>query len=331
MGALTRDPTRMEKNHFSTISDALAAAQPGDSIGQYPWIAAILLGKLPFCTCLIASFFSLLFYPKELGDGHYWVNEPGMIIDKPLRIVGDEDNPTNVVIEMAGSVKWTGNGGWIEGITFRRPKLASGEVPFQPMLSITGNGRVDIVHSIIDNDGSVGPVVQISGPAGRKKGTWEDVVIRNGGSAGIDMDGGTSLDLTRCRVRGNGDGIKAANNCAIKLVKCKFERNKGFAIRFPSPCKGEFVKCTFEHNRKGVFGKVPNCGITSTGNTAIVKKIPERGTPGFKFFKRKNDGTVEEVVIPRTKKTPAPPSLPSASIAAPVKITSTNQNQEAGA
>eukprot|EP00529_Nitzschia_sp_RCC80_P005624 CAMPEP_0113483506 /NCGR_PEP_ID=MMETSP0014_2-20120614/23467_1 /TAXON_ID=2857 /ORGANISM="Nitzschia sp." /LENGTH=1030 /DNA_ID=CAMNT_0000377051 /DNA_START=488 /DNA_END=3576 /DNA_ORIENTATION=+ /assembly_acc=CAM_ASM_000159 len=158
MGALTRDPTRMEENHFSTISAAIASAQPGDSI--------------------------------ELGDGHYWVKEPGMIIDKPLRIVGDEDNPTNVVIEMAGSVKWTGNGGWIEGITFRRPKLAGGQVPFQPMLSVMGNGKVDIVHSIIDNDGSVGPVVQISGPAGKKKGAWEDVVIRNGGSAGIDMDGG---------------------------------------------------------------------------------------------------------------------------------------------
>ena len=47
MGALTRDPTRMEKNHFSTIAAALAAAQPGDSIGEYLWLAANRVVKVP--------------------------------------------------------------------------------------------------------------------------------------------------------------------------------------------------------------------------------------------------------------------------------------------
>ena len=34
MGALAREPSRMDYNHFATISDALAVALPGDSIGK---------------------------------------------------------------------------------------------------------------------------------------------------------------------------------------------------------------------------------------------------------------------------------------------------------
>jgi hypothetical protein len=34
MGALTREPSRMERNHYASISDALAVALPGDTIGK---------------------------------------------------------------------------------------------------------------------------------------------------------------------------------------------------------------------------------------------------------------------------------------------------------
>jgi hypothetical protein len=39
-----------------------------------------------------------LFFTIELGDGHYWINEPNLVIDFPLRIIGDEKNPSHVVI-----------------------------------------------------------------------------------------------------------------------------------------------------------------------------------------------------------------------------------------
>lgn len=35
MGAYTRDESKMEWNHYKTISDALAVARPGDTIGEY--------------------------------------------------------------------------------------------------------------------------------------------------------------------------------------------------------------------------------------------------------------------------------------------------------
>lgn len=267
MGALARDPSRMEPNHYATIAEALAVALPGDSI--------------------------------ELADGHFCVSDPGMIVDKRLKLIGDEENPSNVVIEMSGSIQWTASGGWIEGVTFRRPKLASGSRPTLPIISVVGAGKVDIVHSVFDNDGSTGPVSSLCGPAGTKKGTWKDVVIRNGGSAGIDLDG-TSLELIESTIRGNkGDGIKAANQSTIKLAKCTIERNLGFGVRFPSGCKAEFLKCTFEDNARGVMEKVSNCGITSSGNRAVVRTVPTRNIPGFKLYQRKNDGRLEELTPPR--------------------------------
>lgn len=132
-----------------------------------------------------------------MADGHYWVQGNGLVFDKPLKLIGDEHNPANVVIEMTGSVKWTGKGGWIEGITFRRPKISSGEIPSSVMLDIGGAGKVDVVHSVFDNDGSSGAVVVASGSG--PKGHWHDVVVRNGGSSGIQLEGEVSLSLTKVR------------------------------------------------------------------------------------------------------------------------------------
>jgi hypothetical protein len=117
------------------------------------------------------------------------------VFDKPLKLVGDEKNPANVVIEMSGAVQWTGKGGWIEGVTFRRPKISTGTIPSCVMLHIEGEGRVDVVHSVFDNEGSTGAVVAASGSG--PKGCWHDVVVRNGGSSGIELEGQVSLELTK--------------------------------------------------------------------------------------------------------------------------------------
>jgi hypothetical protein len=125
------------------------------------------------------------------------VNEPGLTIDKKIRLIGDEHNAANVVIEMSGSVRWSAKGGWIEGVTFRRPKISSGSPPSHEMLCIESEGRVDIVHSVFDNEGSTGTVVKVSGTG--RKGDWFDVTARNGGDGGIVMDGEGSLQLEKVR------------------------------------------------------------------------------------------------------------------------------------
>ena len=117
----------------------------------------------------------LLLFFIELGDGHYWANDD-LRIDIPLRFVGDEHNPSNVVIEMSGSIVWNAGGGFCEGITFRRPKLTSGEHLAKEILRMAPGSRLDMVESVLDNEGSDAYVVAVQ----RGKGTWKNVVIRNG-------------------------------------------------------------------------------------------------------------------------------------------------------
>lgn len=131
MGAYTRDDKKIDYNHFRTLHDAVCAAKAGDTI--------------------------------ELGDGHYWVTED-ISVNFPIRIVGDEHNPSHVIVEMSGSaLDWRAPGGWIEGVTFRRPKLnASGDAVTRSLLSIQ-NGRLKLFQCAFDNKGSEGKAIIISG------------------------------------------------------------------------------------------------------------------------------------------------------------------------
>lgn len=191
MGAYTRDEEKMHPNHYRDISHALKFSQPGDSIG-----------KEHSCTnrrtiCFWVSSFSPLFLSPfvlvshtELSDGHYWANED-VIVDVPVRFVGDEHNPSNVVIEMGGSFIWKARGGYCEGITFRRPKLTSGEHLKKEILYLEPSSRVHIVESVLDNEGSKANVVSARGGTG----TWRNVVIRNG-TGGLVLDQSSRFHLS---------------------------------------------------------------------------------------------------------------------------------------
>ncbi|KAL7565038.1 hypothetical protein ACA910_020749 [Epithemia clementina (nom. ined.)] len=137
MGAYTRDEKKIEYNHFRTLDAAVKEAKAGDSI--------------------------------ELGDGHYWVTED-LVISEPIRIVGDEHNPSHVVVEMSGSgMEWRAIGGWIEGVTFRRPKLnASGE-PVTKSIFRIANGRLALYQCVFDSEGSEGKALSVSGPSAQGK------------------------------------------------------------------------------------------------------------------------------------------------------------------
>lgn len=147
MGAYTREDRKMEPNHFRSIPEALASCHPGDTI--------------------------------ELGDGHYWLNED-IAVNFPICMVGDEHNPTNVVIEMSGTIIWKAVGGWLEGIAFRRPTLTSGEEEPRELICIEEGCRLDVVHSIFDNEGSTGKKAAIVVKGNERGGHWEDVVVKNG-------------------------------------------------------------------------------------------------------------------------------------------------------
>jgi len=193
LGALIMDKSKLGKNHFRTISDAMQAALPGDTI--------------------------------ELGDGHYFINDPGLVVNKPVKFVGDENEPAHVILELSGEIVWKSRGGWMEGITIRRPRIATGVTPSNEILRIEHGGCLDMFHCAFDNRGSIGNCISVRGDAG---GRWEKAII-NGGSSGksglmIETNGKVELiDAIICD--NDGVGITRQDGAILALSDCTVERN----------------------------------------------------------------------------------------------------------
>ncbi|GKZ00379.1 hypothetical protein MPSEU_000990900 [Mayamaea pseudoterrestris] len=211
LGAYTREDSKIEHNHFRTITDALAAALPGDTV--------------------------------ELGDGHYWINEEHVRITIPLRIIGDEEDPSNVLVEVAnGTIHWEAPRGYCEGVTFRRPIMAAGEALTKELFSIDEKGKIDVICSVFDNAGSAGIVVNAKGRG--MKGVWRDVVI-NGGSIGLFLSGGSGFGLIGSIVRNQAaDGIVCDERSKIVLTNCKIQRVGNVAVRALRGSKVKLNSCT---------------------------------------------------------------------------------------
>ncbi|CAN0335219.1 unnamed protein product, partial [Hapterophycus canaliculatus] len=79
---------RLEPGQYKSIAEALAAAEAGDTV--------------------------------VLGPGHHW--EGDLISDKPVRILGERADPSRVLVEMTGSLRWTARKGLVVGVSLRRPR-----------------------------------------------------------------------------------------------------------------------------------------------------------------------------------------------------------------
>jgi hypothetical protein len=183
-GAYSRDNSKMEYNHYRTIAEALAASLPGDTI--------------------------------ELGDGHYVIKED-IDVNIPLRIIGDENNPSNVMIDLCGTMHWRSHGGFCEGVTFRRPQLSSGEISKREMLRLDNNGKLDIRTTVFDNEGSKGSAIIAAGPG--KKGRWDGVVVKRGG-CGITLQDCATLDLSKCYLKKSAEYGNAETDSSIMRNEC---------------------------------------------------------------------------------------------------------------
>lgn len=107
-----------------------------------------------------------------------------------MRLIGDEHNPANVIIEMSGTLVWKAKGGFCEGITFRRPKLGSSDSTKKALLRLESGSRIDMLESVLDNDGGNDHVV-----VGKNcTGVWKNVILRNG-VAGLVLDDSGYLNL----------------------------------------------------------------------------------------------------------------------------------------
>lgn len=105
-------------------------------------------------------------------------------------MIGDEHNPANVTIEMGGTFVWKAKGGFCEGVTFRRPKIGSGNSTKRALLRLEDGSRLDMLESVLDNEGGNDHVVVASNCTG----VWKNVILRNG-DTGVVLKDSSALQL----------------------------------------------------------------------------------------------------------------------------------------
>uniref|UniRef100_A0A7S1GQ59 Right handed beta helix domain-containing protein n=1 Tax=Cyclophora tenuis TaxID=216820 RepID=A0A7S1GQ59_CYCTE len=258
MGSFMQTERPTDHNHYHTIAEAISIAQPGDTI--------------------------------ELGDGHYWVNEPGLSVDVPLKFVGDENNPSHVVIELSGSVRWRANG-FLEGVTFRRPKISSGKEKIaHELMSLTNGVRVNMVHCVLNNEGSMGHVVSLRM---KSKGSWFDTQIKgSGGGDGIFLADESELELVECSIVGNSNaGIMSTGGTRFKAVSCQFDENKGSAVSVQGHSKCEILKSRFgKGNGDLIVREAGSACAPCQANVAILPKgLTRKPIPGVRYTQEEDE------------------------------------------
>lgn len=247
----------------------------------------------------------------ELADGHYWENQD-IVVEHPIRFVGDEHNPSNVVIEMdGGTLIWKAGGGFCEGLTFRRPKLSSGAFSDKQLLHMMKGSKLDIIESVFDNQGSGGGiVVQVQGPSTTS--SWKNVSLR-GGQTGIVVDDGATLQLEQvraslihfhsvyserrvvteksahtltaflmqCSIRHHAKrGVICERGAVVRLNKCFFKDSGDVALEFRTQSKGTVRRCQIVTDSDRVLEKETGCVVSCSGNSCrSVKKT--KLPPGF--------------------------------------------------
>mmetsp|Transcript_20703 Transcript_20703/g.31870 ORF Transcript_20703/g.31870 Transcript_20703/m.31870 type:complete len:437 (+) Transcript_20703:1-1311(+) len=252
MGVSASDERKLEHNHFRTIADALEVALPGDTI--------------------------------ELGDGHYWVND-NFTVDFPLRFVGDEHDPSHVVIELSGTVTWHGKGGWIEGVTFRRPKISSGANPSKEILRVENGGQVDIVHSVMNNRGNEGAVILVQGLQSKTR--CVDVEVKGSEGDGVVILSGGNIDLDQCAIYENGrSGLICMDSSKFKMDRSKVERNGGIGVELNGNSSGIITQCRFFYNNNGLLQKDSGSLLTECGENeyTLSSKLGSELTKPFVGF-----------------------------------------------
>jgi hypothetical protein len=256
MGALAQAGRELLHNHYGTLGEAISIALPGDTI--------------------------------ELGDGHYWVPEPGLNVTVPIKIIGDEHDPSHVIIELSGVVQWSGTGGWIEGVTFRRPRLAKGER--KEILLVHNGGRVDMGECVLDNEGSEGSVTVVNGAG--STGQWLNTHIRGSeAGTGVLIESGGSLNLQKCTIMNNhGHGLSCTGGSTFLMKECTLQGNSGGGLRLRDGSKGQLAKCRFVRNGS-IIDKDSGCTCAPcTANTAIVSSA-HRAVPGFRLVNEDEPNT----------------------------------------
>ena len=96
---------------------------------------------------------------------------------------------------MSGEIVWKSTGGWMEGITIRRPKIVTVFSPNNEILRIESGGRLNVFHCVFDNHGSIGNCVSMVGS--NYGGRWEKTSITGGSTnkSGLHIEKNARAEL----------------------------------------------------------------------------------------------------------------------------------------
>jgi hypothetical protein len=116
------------------------------------------LGKNEFATLAAAIAASLTGDTIVLAFGHHW--EKDIVIDVPLRIGSEMDDPAKCVLELTGQIRVKARSAAISGISIRRPRKINDKMN---IVKAT-NATVMMYSCILNNDGAQGCcVVSVNG------------------------------------------------------------------------------------------------------------------------------------------------------------------------
>jgi len=149
-------------------------------------------------------------------------------------------------------------------VTLRRPRVSSDD---KSLICHFENGSCTIVHSIMNNMGSMGTVLKCYHSSVKML----NVTLKGEGkktsgisSNGIDMDGGSKLQLTQCRINNNScSGIRVSNKSSVNIDECMLKRNSMFGIEMTEHCllSGKIADSSFVENESGDIMMDDSCKI----------------------------------------------------------------------
>lgn len=211
--------------------------------------------------------------------------------------MGDENDPSHVVIELSGSIRWQAKRGWIEGVTFRRPRISKEGTRVPEILSVEGGGRLDIFNSVLNNEGSLASPAIVHGLGSKAR--WTSVKLRGAmASPGLRVEDKGEVELEDCTVSDNGGpGIVCHGSSRLRMMNCRVERNTGFGIRLGGNSRCDLSKCRFADNAGGLIDKeIGSTCSPCNGNILFVsshKHIPKL-VPGFRLIRELVDHQTPE-------------------------------------
>ncbi|CAN0278978.1 unnamed protein product, partial [Discosporangium mesarthrocarpum] len=198
---------QLEDGSFATLKKALEDSGPGDTI--------------------------------ELGPGHHWEVRGDLLVDKVVKVVGDTRDPSRVVLELTGEVRWSATRGVIQGVTLRRPKPCPNS---GPLVEVIRNGKLEMsaCHLSNKNAGPRAPTLSVIGdrsllfldrchcegaPGSGVRALQGGIIaigaceIKGSGQAGVEIGPGAEAVVNDSYIFWNtGAGVVAAGGGAVSLV-----------------------------------------------------------------------------------------------------------------